>query len=228
MMNSILTYCKDNWWQLLIFLILGIFLGIIINYLRQKKDKDSISRNIENTIMSISFVIAAICLIINIVGIEEISSIGVLSFYSSFIFSWLLTKKSSKGELKETQHEIAKMIYRHVGDVREATLITQLRLKNIHSKGSAEQTDIEGIMDNISIIVKNIENIEQDWFDMLSDEEKRKKNKEINPEVPPKKQREVSQPDVRGIQGRFEQQQHGELPQAEQQEEQEGTQKEES
>lgn len=166
-----------------VLLIAGIIIGIIIGISVYSYFSKRIVKNIDDGVMIISFLVATFCLIVSICFKEVDKSINVLSFFSSFVFSWLLTKKSSKEEFKERQQEIAKTLYRHIGDVRKATLVTQSRLNELNKKeGQISKNDIEGILDDVEIILQCIATNEGDWRDMVSESYLKKMKKYHDPE----------------------------------------------
>jgi Ca2+/Na+ antiporter len=138
--------------------------------------------NIEDGVMTLSFFGATACLIISLFFSEVDKSINILSFFCSFVFSWLLTKKSSKQEFKELQQEIAKTSYRHIGDVRKATLVTKNRLSELKNKDKILNSDIDGILDDVEIILQCIVTNEDDWKDMVSKELLEQMKKDEDPE----------------------------------------------
>lgn len=158
-------------------LILCIIIFFIISYFSKK-----ISGNIEEGVMKFSFFIAIFCLVASILFKEVDKSVNILSFFCSFIFSWLLTKKSSKEEFKERQQEIAKTSYRHIGDVKKTTLVTRNRLLELKTKGEMSRSDIDGILDDIDIILQCIATNEEDWEDMVSEDYLKQMKKDKDPE----------------------------------------------
>lgn len=142
-----------------------------------------IIKNIEDGVMEVSFVGAMVCLVISIFFKEIDKSINILSFFCSFVFSWLLTKKSSKEEFIERQQEIAKTSYRHIGDVRKATLVTRDRLSELKKKNEISRSDIDGILDDVEIILQCIKTNEDDWKDMVSETHLNQMKGYIDPEA---------------------------------------------
>ncbi|MDE5894216.1 MAG: hypothetical protein K2H45_14970 [Acetatifactor sp.] len=185
------NYIINNWWQILIVLIIGVLIGYIVSTFAEHK-KISL-KNLDNIVIYASFFIAVLCLFLNTVFENNMIYTSILSFYSSFVFSWQLTKKSSKEEFKERQHEIAKNTHRHIQDIETAALVTKRRVKDILTKSKIEKTDIEGLQDDIEIILAGIRTNEHDWEDMMTEEYLEKLRKGDDPEAKLKKE-EVYQP----------------------------------
>lgn len=178
--NIFLEYIGDNIIQLVCALVIGVVIGfllfLILSFISKKMVK-----HIEDSVMIVSFAIALLCLFMGILFGENNISTNILSFFTSFVFSWLLTKKSSREEFKERQQEIAKTAHRHITHIMQSALVTKNRLEEIKSKGTLDPTDVDGILDDIVIIINGIEHQEKDWEDMLS-EQYRNEITEKNPE----------------------------------------------
>ncbi len=167
----------------IVYLFVGIAVGIVLVFLINIFAK-KMSKSIENGILIISFATAFICLIASVIFKEANVSVNILSFFSSFIFAWLLTKKSSKEEFEETQHRIAKTTFRHMGDIKASVVSIKQYLKYLAEKnGDISKDDIYNLSGHISIMEKNIENISEDWKDLMSEKERNNYDKEeYNPE----------------------------------------------
>lgn len=151
----------------IIALVIGIVLGIVIHILWKSKAKDNTNKfKLEAGIMYISLLGAAGCLIMSLLG-ESTVSIQILSFYTSFIFAWLLTKSSSRSEFKKMQHRVAKSTYRHIEDVETNVLITKKRIEECRKSGLTDG-DIDGIVDDLNAILTGIRSNKDDWKDMLT------------------------------------------------------------
>ena len=185
----------------MVCVLLGLLLGFCLNILVNSKVKGCVSvsdgtkriglrkglkkgiRKLDNIVLLFSFIGAAFCLFINLFLGKENVSIQLLSFYTSFIFAWLLTKKSSKEEFENTQHKVAKNTYRHIEDVETAALVTRDRLRAIMDKQEYSVEDLEGIIDNVEIILTGIRSNKKDWMEMLKPSYVRKIKKDEDPEA---------------------------------------------
>lgn len=132
-----ITYIANNWRQLTIVLIIGIVIGYIFpKWFNSKKIK---LKNLDTLVIIMSFLVAVLCLFSSTVVSNSVVYTGILSFYSSFVFSWQLTKKSSKEDFKERQHEIAKNTHRHIQDIETAALVTKARINDILDQDTIEK-----------------------------------------------------------------------------------------
>lgn len=173
-------FLQNNGINVSIIFIFGLVLGVVIVlFFKYRK----IIGRLENAVLFISFIIALLCLVICLIGKETEGSIQVLGFYTSFVFSWLLTKKSSVDEYKKTQHKVARNTFRHIRDVETATLYTRERLYTLKEKDQIAKEDINGIIDNVAFILAGIRSSEEDWKDMLKKSYRQKIENEIDPET---------------------------------------------
>lgn len=210
-----IRYIYDNRALMLVACIGGMILGYFLRELIKKGFKKMV-RKLDNMVLLFSLFGAIFCLFVNLFLGKENVSIQLLSFYTSFIFAWLLTKKSSKEEFENTQHKVAKNTFRHIEDVETAALVTRDRLYVIKDKKDISEKDMEGILDNIEIILTGIRSNKEDWMEMLKpsyvkklkndeDPEARllhSKEKKINRED--NKKGAVNQPELGGLSGVFE------------------------
>lgn len=177
--------CLSNYWWLLIFVLV---VGFVLGYFISKKKADDFRKklkkrieNLENWIMMFSFAIAVFCMYKAVSGVATEIDTQYLSLYSSFIFAWILTKKTASKDFKRNQHKIAKSTYRHIEDAETAVLIAKSRLMN--NRGRAlNEGDVEGLIDDLQIILTCIRSNKKDWRDMLKSSYKEKIDIEENPE----------------------------------------------
>lgn len=187
-------YIANNFLQLSITALVGLAIGVLLFLAFCYFSKKKIG-SIEDIVMVFAFFVALMCFFASVLFKETNISINLLSLFCSFIFSWLLTKKSSKGEFQEQQQAIAKTTYRHIGDIKSAALVTRDRLLILRDKEEINKTDIDGILDNVKIILKGIKTNEEDWKDMLSNEYIEKLSKNEDPENELNEQRkDIGQP----------------------------------
>lgn len=166
LIDAVISYLKSNWAQLAVSCVIGLLIGYFLAAIIRNGMKKAI-RKLDNVVLAFSFLGAAFCLYANVFLGKENISIQLLSFYTSFIFAWLLTKKSAKEEFEVTQHKVAKNTFRHIEDVETAVLVTRDRLYEIKDKEGISDKDIEGILDNVEIILTGIRSNKDDWMDML-------------------------------------------------------------
>lgn len=192
-----IDYVTNNWQQLAIALIIGIIIGYIVpKWAREKKIK---LKNLDTLVIIISFLVAVLCLFSSTAVSNSVVYTGILSFYSSFVFSWQLTKKSSIEDFKLRQHEIAKNTHRHIQDIETAALVTKERLSDILKQEKIEKKDIEGLQDDIVIILTGIRTNEGDWEDMMDEEYLKKLKGKDDPEAKLKKVKSVNQPNINDL-----------------------------
>lgn len=179
----------QNVFEIVVTLIIGMVIGCAIGYFLNTAIRNGVNalvRKLDNAVLVFSLFVAIICMFSALVFKEEQVSIQILSFYSSFVFAWLLTKKSAKEEFKKTQHKVAKNTYRHIENVETAAIITRDRLCEFQKKleGCEEQTiDIDGLIDNVDVILTGIRSNKKDWEDMLKKSYREKIRQEEDPEA---------------------------------------------
>ncbi|MDE6064353.1 MAG: hypothetical protein K2G20_07200 [Lachnospiraceae bacterium] len=182
--DSALQCIRSYWVYLLVVLTIGFLIGrlsfkIIERGFIQKQKKRL--ENLENWIMLVSFMIALWCMFNAISGKSTQIESQYLSVYSSFVFAWILTKKTSGKDFKKNQHKIAKSTYRHIEDAETAVLIAKNRLMN--QRGTElKEGDVDGLIDDLQIILTCIRSNKKDWRDMLKKKYRVKIDGEENPE----------------------------------------------
>lgn len=186
--NSIIDYLQNYPFHVIVTLVIGGIAGCVIrNMIKGNITLDTFRKtkkhfeNLENWIMLISFVIAVACMVRAASGNATAIDSQYLSLYSSFIFAWILTKKTASRDFKKNQHKIAKSTYRHIADAETAVLIAKNRL--MEKRGSTlGEGDIQGLLDDMQIILTCIRSNKNDWKDMLTKSYRDKLDKEDNPE----------------------------------------------
>lgn len=180
--NDLANYIHSNILLVIISCVTGILIGLFLSTLIKKGVKKTI-RKLDNMVLLFSLVGAVFCLFVNLFLGKENVSIQLLSFYTSFIFAWLLTKKSSKEEFESTQHKVTKNTFRHIEVVETAALVTRDRVYAIMDKKDVSEEDMEGILDNIEIILTGIRSNKDDWKEMLKPSYVRKLESHEDPEA---------------------------------------------
>lgn len=99
-----------------------------------------------------------------------------INIFGSVVFSWLLTKKSSKIEFKEQEEELALRSFRHINYIDSAANTAYKKIEKYLETANDLNTDAQLIlnsaMDQIKYIQGGISTCKMDWHDMLSDDEK--------------------------------------------------------
>lgn len=188
-LNGYHIVITENTCEIIVTFLVGCVVGVLVGYFLNVAIKNGINaivRKLDNVVLVFSLFIAILCMTLALVYKEEQVSVQILSFYSSFVFAWLLTKKSAKEEFKKTQHKVAKNTYRHIEDVETAAIITRDRLYECQQglKDNKEYTiDIDGLIDNVDVILTGIRSNKKDWEDMLKKSYRDKIRQEEDPEA---------------------------------------------
>lgn len=107
--------------------------------------------------------------------LEAFSAIA-LNVFGSVVFSWLLTKKSSKIEFKEQEEELALRSFRHINYIESAANTAYKKIEKYldaeNKLDSEAKLMLSSAMDQIKYIQGGINTCKMDWHDMLSDVEK--------------------------------------------------------
>lgn len=166
-------------------IIIGFILSIIMvkwNRLGKQIKKMYIKSPIETIVEFITGIIIFTTIIASI--LNQSFSIGVLSiilsFFSSFIFTWILTKKTSENIFIEKQKESAIRSYRHSINIKSkldysikiADLInTELILCKNSSNGKCELSgELLRVRDFLITAKMDANDNINDWADILSEE----------------------------------------------------------
>ena len=185
--NSVLVWLKDYWRFFLIVIVsygVGIWVGWLLHKSKIREVLQSSRKwikNLENFIMLASFIVAVVCMVNAIKGTSTQIESQYLSVYSSFIFAWKKKKKSAGKDFRRNQHKIAKSTYRHIEDAETAVLIAKNRLMDQREK-ELGPGDVEGLIDDLQIILTCIRSNKKDWRDMLKKKYRQKIDNEENPE----------------------------------------------
>lgn len=160
--------------------LIGLVIGFALGRIRPKNMNiyqflRKIYTNLDNFILIFSFGVVVAAIYFSTVGkLEEFSTI-VVNTFGSVVFSWLLTKKSSKVEFKEQEEALALRSYRHINYIESAANTAYKKIQKYVEEeelGSREKLMLNSAMDQIKYIQGGINTCKMDWHDMLSDEEK--------------------------------------------------------
>lgn len=161
----------------IIGLIVGFFLGRI-----RPKNMDvyvffrKIYTNLDNFVLLFASLIVGGSIYFSTIGkLENFASIAI-NIFGSIVFSWLLTKKSSKEEFKQQQEELALKSFRHINYIESAANTAYKKIESYLDKEvkleESTKLMLSSAMDQIKYIQGGINTCKMDWHDMLSDKEK--------------------------------------------------------
>ncbi|MCM1246467.1 MAG: hypothetical protein NC293_12570 [Roseburia sp.] len=203
---SLLELLKIPWVWIVILTVVLLF-GVVGFFIGRAKRGKRIK--LEDIILAASFLGAFACFGLALVGKTEIS-LQILNFYLSFVFSWLLTKKSSQNEFLKMQHKVAKNTYRHIEDVETTVLITIQRMNDLIERIKDDtvpditQGDLDGVMDDLYSILTGIRSNKDDWKDMLKKSYREKIKSQEDPEGRLEKLNERKKPTQKEFKKEFE------------------------
>lgn len=162
---------------LAIALISGV-LGYWIGYGKKHTYIDAaigLFTNLDNYILVLSVIVIFISIICSINQENSNTIVIVLNMFSCVIFSWLLTKKSSKKEFKEKEEELALKSYRHINYIETAADTASKTIeKHMMECGDVDENTrlvMLNAKSQITYIQGGINTCKMDWFDLLSREE---------------------------------------------------------
>lgn len=158
-------------------IILGFFLGRmspknmdLYEFLRK------IYINLDNFILLFSLFVVIGSIYFSTIGKLETFASVVINIFGSVVFSWLLTKKSSKVEFKEREEELALKSFRHINYIESAANTAYKKIEQyLDSEAELDNSTklmLSSAMDQIKYIQGGINTCKMDWHDMLSNEEK--------------------------------------------------------
>lgn len=161
--------------------LVGLILGFILGRMRPRNMNlyqflRKIYINLDNFILLLSFLIVCGSIYFSTIGkLEKFASVAI-NVFASVVFSWLLTKKSSKEEFKEQEQELALRSFRHINYIESAANTAYKKIENYLSDDvdldDKAKLMLSSAMDQIKYIQGGINTCKMDWHDMLSDEEK--------------------------------------------------------
>lgn len=167
--------------DIIVALIIGVLVGYLLGRIRPKNLSlyDFLRKfytNLDNLILMLSAVVVIGAIYFSSTGrLEEFSAI-VINIFGSIVFSWLLTKKSSKVEFKEQEEELALKSYRHINYIESAANTAYKKIENYldteNDLDNETKLMLSSAMDQIKYIQGGINTCKMDWHDMLSDKEK--------------------------------------------------------
>lgn len=167
----------------------GIIVGFILGRVIRKGNSiyafwKHFYTNLDNFILLISAFMVISSITLSVVGkLQEFATVTI-NIFGSVVFSWLLTKKSSKEEFKQEQEELALRSYRHINYIELASNTAykkiDMYITNNKQLDSEAKLMLSSSMDQIKYIQGGINTCKMDWYDMLSDTEKRHYENNVN------------------------------------------------
>lgn len=173
----------DFWPQVLLIVLAAVVIGIFIGVQIAKKQitpHKKIHISMEYSIMVLSGIITICAIFFQTFNMLENFSSAVITAFSGVIFSWLLTKMSSKEEWEKREQELARRSYRHIDYIESASKSAE-QMINQYIQGDRkdeiedkERLIFSGVMDYIGYISGGINTCKMDWYDLMSPEEQEK------------------------------------------------------
>lgn len=170
-------------------LLIGIAITIFSILILRKIKFSKILGNLENIILILALVMFTISLAMDYFKKTNGISVSLLNFFATIIFSWILTKKSSGLSFKIEQEKLAKLSYRHLGDVEKSVLGLEQNIRdyldeNVHKHQNNDSSSyfLGSLLNRTEDIRNGILSNKEDWFDMLSNEEKDRIRERDDPE----------------------------------------------
>lgn len=161
--------------------LLGLCLGFVLGRIRPKNIAlyeflRKCYTNLDNFILVFSFLVVIGAIYFSTIEKLESFSAIVINIFGSVIFSWLLTKKSSKIEFKEQEEELALRSFRHINYIESAANTAYKKIeKYLDAENKLDNETklmLSSAMDQIKYIQGGINTCKMDWHDMLSEKEK--------------------------------------------------------
>lgn len=167
----------------------AVLAGIIGYWVGRGKALQNLPETLSKAFMNMDnyIIIGALILLIFSIGLSISGTNGnlaiiILNVFSSIVFSWLLTKKTSIKDFKEKEEELALRSYRHINYIETAANTASGTIDNYASEHNEDiNTETKLILssakEQIKYIQGGINTCKMDWFDLLSKEEQDKRNR---------------------------------------------------
>lgn len=122
--------------------IIGLLIGFFLGRLTPKnmglyEFLRKIYTNLDNFILIISAFIVIGFVYFSTIGKLEVFASVTVNIFGSIVFSWLLTKKSSKIEFKEQEEELALRSFRHINYIESAANTAYKKIEQYLQNGLA-------------------------------------------------------------------------------------------
>lgn len=168
--------------EILISLVVGLVIGFALGRIRPKNMNlyeflQRCYKNLDNFILLFSFLIVCASIYFATIGKLETFATVAVNIFGSVVFSWLLTKKSSKIEFKQQEEELALRSFRHINYIESAANTAYKKIEQYleepnNSLDTSTKLMLSSAMDQIKYIQGGINTCKLDWHDMLSTEKK--------------------------------------------------------
>lgn len=181
-------------WIFVCSLIAVVILSGIIGYwIGKSKSLKSFPEALSRAFINMDnyIIIGALMLLIFSIGLSVTESnsalaIVILNVFSSVVFSWLLTKKTSIKDFKEKEEELALRSYRHINYIESAAntasgTIDKYASEHNNDINAETKLILSSAKEQIKYIQGGINTCKMDWYDLLSEEEQDKRNHRETP-----------------------------------------------
>lgn len=181
-------------WIFVCSLIAAVILSGIIGYwIGKSKSLKSFPEALSRAFINMDnyIIIGALMLLIFSIGLSVTESnsalaIVILNVFSSVVFSWLLTKKTSIKDFKEKEEELALRSYRHINYIESAAntasgTIDKYASEHNNDINAETKLILSSAKEQIKYIQGGINTCKMDWYDLLSEEEQDKRNHRETP-----------------------------------------------
>ena len=167
----------------LICVILGFILGrirpanlTIVVFFRKFYE------NLDNFVLLLSAIVVICSICYESVHEESTFATSAINIFGSIVFSWLLTKKSSKSEFKKQEEKLAKRSYRHINFIDSAAKTAYTEIQDYLSEKNQELNSeaklmLSKAMDQIKLIQGGT--IQIKWIGRICFQKKSRKNAKI-------------------------------------------------
>lgn len=162
--------------------------------------------NLEDIIFILSIIFLLLGFILELLNVATGIFTLILNTFSTIILSWIMTKKSAKQEFTKQQEELARLSFRHLGDVERSILGLEQSLIDFRVEHEDVKADpdlikdyyyfVKNLSDRIGDARNGIESNKLNWYDMLSEDEKIRINSKMEPET---KIEKAFFPDVKSV-----------------------------
>lgn len=159
----------------------GLIVGFVLGRLRPKNMNiyefiRKIYINLDNFVLLFSALIVTGSIYFSASGKMESFASVAINLFGSMVFSWLLTKKSSRVEFKQQEEELALRSFRHINYIDSAANTAYKKIEQ-YLESNTDLDDhaklmLSSAMDQIKYIQGGISTCKMDWHDMLSEKEK--------------------------------------------------------
>ncbi len=162
-------------------LVIGFVIGFCLGRIRPKnltifEFLKKLYTNLENFILVVSALVVGVSIYLSTIGELAMFATATINIFGSIVFSWLLTKKSSKIEFKEQEEELALRSFRHINYIDSAANTAYKKIEKYLEESEELDTTarliLNSAMDQIKYIQGGISTCKMDWHDMLSAAEK--------------------------------------------------------